>query len=109
MYGNCCVPLLPAEGRLEVTKDEQVLGEMSSGTVFGELAILYNCKRTATVKGRFLRLVVCLSLGLYGLSESVSRSVWSVWPSVCFLVCMVCLPVGLSVFRYVGLLVCQSV
>lgn len=39
------------EGRLEVTKDEEVLGEMNGGTVFGELAILYNCKRTATVKG----------------------------------------------------------
>lgn len=39
-----------AEGRLEVTKDSEVLGEMSGGTVFGELAILYNCKRTATVK-----------------------------------------------------------
>jgi len=39
-----------AEGRLEVTKDGEVLGEMSGGTVFGELAILYNCKRTASVK-----------------------------------------------------------
>ena len=36
---------------MEVTKDGEVLGEMSSGTVFGELAILYNCKRTASVKG----------------------------------------------------------
>lgn len=24
---------------------------MTSGKVFGELAILYNCKRTATIKG----------------------------------------------------------
>ncbi|KAJ7379017.1 hypothetical protein OS493_018811 [Desmophyllum pertusum] len=39
-----------AEGRLEVTKDSEVLGEMNGGTVFGELAILYNCKRTASVK-----------------------------------------------------------
>ena len=39
------------EGRLEVTKDGETLGEMNGGTVFGELAILYNCKRTATVKG----------------------------------------------------------
>lgn len=39
-----------AEGRLEVTKDGEVLGEMNGGTVFGELAILYNCKRTASVK-----------------------------------------------------------
>ncbi|CAB4016458.1 cGMP-dependent kinase 1-like, partial [Paramuricea clavata] len=35
-------------GKLEVTKDGEVLGEMSSGTAFGELAILYNCKRTAS-------------------------------------------------------------
>ncbi|XP_020911270.1 cGMP-dependent protein kinase 1 [Exaiptasia diaphana] len=39
-----------AEGRLGVTKDDEFLGEMSGGMVFGELAILYNCKRTATVK-----------------------------------------------------------
>lgn len=42
-----------SEGRLEVTKDGEVLGEMNGGTVFGELAILYNCKRTASVKGMF--------------------------------------------------------
>ena len=40
------------EGRLEVTKGGEVLGEMNGGTVFGELAILYNCKRTASVKGK---------------------------------------------------------
>ena len=39
------------DGQVEVTKDGEVLGQMSSGTVFGELAILYNCKRTASVKG----------------------------------------------------------
>lgn len=26
---------------------------MTSGKVFGELAILYNCKRTATIKGTY--------------------------------------------------------
>ena len=36
-----------------MTKDGEVLGEMNGGTVFGELAILYNCKRTASVKGTF--------------------------------------------------------
>lgn len=35
-----------------MTKDGEVLGEMNGGTVFGELAILYNCKRTASVKGK---------------------------------------------------------
>ena len=41
----------PLEGCVEVTKDCEFLGQMRGGTVFGELAILYNCKRTATVKG----------------------------------------------------------
>uniref|UniRef100_A0A3B4YZE2 cGMP-dependent protein kinase n=1 Tax=Stegastes partitus TaxID=144197 RepID=A0A3B4YZE2_9TELE len=39
-----------AEGLLEVIQNGKLLGEMHPGTAFGELAILYNCKRTATVK-----------------------------------------------------------
>ncbi|KAM4591084.1 cGMP-dependent protein kinase 2 isoform 3-T3 [Odontesthes bonariensis] len=39
-----------AEGLLEVFQNGKLLGEMRPGTAFGELAILYNCKRTATVK-----------------------------------------------------------
>ncbi|CAL1526309.1 unnamed protein product [Lymnaea stagnalis] len=39
-----------AEGTLEVHKDDKRLGEIKSGGLFGELAILYNCKRTASVK-----------------------------------------------------------
>uniref|UniRef100_UPI0037E92957 cGMP-dependent protein kinase 2 n=1 Tax=Semicossyphus pulcher TaxID=241346 RepID=UPI0037E92957 len=39
-----------AEGLLEVNQSGKPLGEMRPGTAFGELAILYNCKRTATVK-----------------------------------------------------------
>ncbi|XP_019942215.2 cGMP-dependent protein kinase 2 [Paralichthys olivaceus] len=39
-----------AEGLLEVIQGGKPLGEMRPGTAFGELAILYNCKRTATVK-----------------------------------------------------------
>ncbi|XP_050394638.1 cGMP-dependent protein kinase 1 isoform X4 [Patella vulgata] len=38
------------DGKVEVTKDGQKLCTMSPGKVFGELAILYNCTRTATVK-----------------------------------------------------------
>ncbi|KAK3774776.1 hypothetical protein RRG08_019639 [Elysia crispata] len=38
------------EGKVEVTKDGQLLTHMGPGKVFGELAILYNCTRTATVK-----------------------------------------------------------
>lgn len=39
-----------AEGQLEVIKGGKVLGQMGSGRVFGELAILYNCTRTASIK-----------------------------------------------------------
>ncbi|CAN0440529.1 unnamed protein product [Lampetra planeri] len=39
-----------AEGVVEMQQRGTCLGHMHPGTVFGELAILYNCKRTATVK-----------------------------------------------------------
>ncbi|XP_069744324.1 cGMP-dependent protein kinase 2 [Narcine bancroftii] len=39
-----------AGGILEVIQNGKLLGRMHPGTAFGELAILYNCKRTATVK-----------------------------------------------------------
>ncbi|CAL4105791.1 unnamed protein product [Meganyctiphanes norvegica] len=39
-----------AMGEMEVVKDGDVLGKMSSGKAFGELAILYNCTRTASIK-----------------------------------------------------------
>ncbi|XP_072293641.1 cGMP-dependent protein kinase 1-like isoform X2 [Eucyclogobius newberryi] len=39
-----------ADGKVEVLKENALLGEMSAGKVFGELAILYDCTRTATVK-----------------------------------------------------------
>ena len=42
--------LFLSEGKVEVSKDAKYLSTMNPGTVFGELAILYNCKRTATVK-----------------------------------------------------------
>ncbi|XP_043920401.1 cGMP-dependent protein kinase 1-like [Protopterus annectens] len=38
-----------AEGNLSVTQSGTHLRNLSKGDVFGELAILYNCKRTATV------------------------------------------------------------
>ncbi|XP_056617288.1 cGMP-dependent protein kinase 1a isoform X1 [Triplophysa dalaica] len=38
------------EGKVEVTKEGLKLCTMGPGKVFGELAILYNCTRTATVK-----------------------------------------------------------
>ncbi|XP_023228963.1 cGMP-dependent protein kinase, isozyme 2 forms cD4/T1/T3A/T3B-like [Centruroides sculpturatus] len=38
------------EGKVEVTKGGRLLCHLGIGKVFGELAILYNCTRTATVK-----------------------------------------------------------
>ncbi|XP_025836753.1 cGMP-dependent protein kinase, isozyme 1-like [Agrilus planipennis] len=39
-----------AEGKFEVIKDNNVLGYMGPGKAFGELAILYNCTRTASIR-----------------------------------------------------------
>lgn len=49
------------EGFLEVSKGSQFLSKMGPKKLFGELAILYNCTRTATVKGMLLllRLYCC--------------------------------------------------
>lgn len=38
------------EGKCEVIKDGKVVSDMGPPTAFGELAILYNCTRTATVR-----------------------------------------------------------
>ena len=45
-----------AEGKVEVSREGKFMISMGPGTVFGELAILYNCKRTATIKGNFLQI-----------------------------------------------------
>ena len=36
---------------MEVSREGKFLSVLPPGKVFGELAILYNCKRTATIKG----------------------------------------------------------
>ena len=41
---------LPTEGNVQVTKNNELRGQMGPGKLFGELAILYNCTRTATIK-----------------------------------------------------------
>merc|ERR1712018_1084442 len=38
------------EGKVEVSREGKFLSILPPGKVFGELAILYNCKRTATIK-----------------------------------------------------------
>ena len=48
--------ILP-EGKVKVMKEGAVLGQMGPGRVFGELAILYKCPRTASVKGKLHVLV----------------------------------------------------
>ncbi|XP_030260401.1 cGMP-dependent protein kinase 2 [Sparus aurata] len=41
-----------ADGELRVTQAGRDLRQLTTGDVFGELAILYNCKRTATVSAK---------------------------------------------------------
>ena len=41
---------MAAEGEFEVVKAGKNLGRLGVGKVFGELAILYNCKRTASIR-----------------------------------------------------------
>lgn len=59
-----------AEGQLEVLKENKVLGTMNAGRTFGELALLYNCNRTASVRGElsisFLFSFCLFKLGLLG-------------------------------------------
>ena len=45
-----CAPL--PDGKVEVSREGKFLSILPSGKVFGELAILYNCKRTANIKVR---------------------------------------------------------
>ena len=40
-----------AEGELEVLKNGVVVGSMGPGRAFGELAVLYGCTRTASIRG----------------------------------------------------------
>ena len=40
------------EGTVEVSKNNKLITIMGPGRVFGELAILYNCTRTASIKGK---------------------------------------------------------
>lgn len=39
-------------GQFVVKKDDQIIKYFGPGTVFGELAILYNAKRMASIKGK---------------------------------------------------------
>lgn len=49
---------MSAEGELEVVQGGRILGRMGPGKAFGELAILYNCTRTASIKGQLIGLCI---------------------------------------------------
>ena len=53
MYENVLLQMW-TEGLVEVTKEGRSLSHIGPGKVFGELAILYNCTRTATVKSKLM-------------------------------------------------------
>jgi len=40
-----------AVGEFEIIVGDKVLGTLPAGKAFGELAILYNCRRTASIRG----------------------------------------------------------
>ncbi|XP_022593513.1 cGMP-dependent protein kinase 2-like [Seriola dumerili] len=54
-----------AAGELLVTQAGQDLRTLNYGDVFGELAILYNCKRTATVKAKTVVRLWCMERQTY--------------------------------------------
>nr|XP_020658843.1 cGMP-dependent protein kinase 2 [Pogona vitticeps] len=51
-----------AEGKLEVFQQSKLLSSIPVWTAFGELAILYNCTRTASVKGEYTYFPTSVSL-----------------------------------------------
>jgi len=54
-----------AEGEYEVIKGGKILGRFESGKAFGELAVLYNCKRTASIKCKIYYLKLFLQKGRF--------------------------------------------
>ncbi|KAK2883760.1 hypothetical protein Q8A67_017397 [Cirrhinus molitorella] len=54
-----------AEGEVKVTQAGRDLRTLNSGDVFGELAILYNCKRTASVKAVTVVQLWCIERQTY--------------------------------------------
>lgn len=49
------------DGNLDVYQNNKLLTSIAVWTTFGELAILYNCTRTASVKGEVL--CICFQFG----------------------------------------------
>lgn len=61
-----------AEGELGVTQKGRHLRRLLPGDVFGELAVLYNCQRTATVMGKE-GIVMCDCLSKFSAANVNSR------------------------------------
>ncbi len=84
-----------SEGEYEVWKGGKYLYTMGPGNCFGELALLYNCKRTASIKGKCVFLL---------LSHSYRN-----WVNTCFIIICFCLAVRAariwvlerSIFQYI--------
>lgn len=47
----CLILIRLPEGSVQVCKDAKFVRTMEKGALFGELAILHHCERTATVRG----------------------------------------------------------
>uniref|UniRef100_A0A914KGY6 cGMP-dependent protein kinase n=2 Tax=Meloidogyne incognita TaxID=6306 RepID=A0A914KGY6_MELIC len=54
-----------AEGELQVSREGQALGKIGQGVVMGELAILYNCTRTASVQAISDVILFCLDRAVF--------------------------------------------
>ena len=63
------------EGELEVLKAGKYIGTIGPGRAFGELAILYNCTRTASVKGKYNKYLTKYC-GVVALNLSLKQSLY---------------------------------
>lgn len=66
-----------SEGRVEVSKEGMKLCTMGPGKVFGELAILYNCTRTATVRSEYKQSAVINKMNLIWILMAQARDILS--------------------------------
>uniref|UniRef100_A0A672NAN0 cAMP-dependent protein kinase type II-alpha regulatory subunit n=1 Tax=Sinocyclocheilus grahami TaxID=75366 RepID=A0A672NAN0_SINGR len=65
------------EGKVEVSKEGLKLCTMGPGKVFGELAILYNCTRTATVRSEYKQSAVINKINLIWILMAQARDIFS--------------------------------
>ena len=76
MYVCTCTRYSTVEGEVQVTIRGELRGTMGPGKLFGELAILYNCTRTATIKALTdtkVSVVLCNCVSLAVLCVGASR------------------------------------